>query len=97
MGELWQVEHEACCGVLDTLQRFDYGDRKSSQERVGVVKAGEDEQLDQELCCFHREEGPDPAVVVGESKSAGSRTMPRFLTVVEGDTSMPLTVTCKST
>ena len=68
MGELWQ---EAYCSFLDTLQRFDYGERKSSQERFAVVKAGDDECLDQELCCFPHEEGPDPADVV-ESESAGS-------------------------
>ncbi|KAK0141269.1 hypothetical protein N1851_021711 [Merluccius polli] len=44
--------------------------RESSQERVAVVEAGDEDRLDQELCCFPREEGPDPADVV-ESKSAG--------------------------
>ena len=32
---------------------------------------GDDERLDQELCCFPRKEGTDPADVV-ESESAGS-------------------------
>ena len=42
-----------------------------SPARVAVVEAVDDECLDQELCCFLREEGSDPADVV-ESKSAGS-------------------------
>ena len=57
--------------VLDALQRLDRGGRQSSQERVAVVEAGDDECLDQELRCFPPEEGSDPADVV-ESKSAGS-------------------------
>ena len=64
MGEFRQVEHEACCSILDTLQRFDCGGRESSQERIAVVEAGDDERLDQGLSCFPREEGPDPADVV---------------------------------
>ena len=69
VGELWQVKREACCGV--TLQRFDCGDTKSSQERFAVVEAGDDKCLDQELCCLTCKEGLDPADVV-ESESAGS-------------------------
>ena len=53
------------------LQRFDRGGRESCQKRVAVVEAGDDTCLDQELCCFPQEEGPDPADVV-ESKSVGS-------------------------
>ncbi|KAK0135808.1 hypothetical protein N1851_028305 [Merluccius polli] len=52
LGEIWQVKHKACCSVLDTLQRFDCRDSKSSQEQVAVVEVGDDERLDQELCCF---------------------------------------------
>ena len=44
---------------------------ESSQERVALVEAGDDECLDQELRCFPREEGSDPVDVV-KSKSAGS-------------------------
>ncbi|KAK0146345.1 hypothetical protein N1851_014339 [Merluccius polli] len=43
VGELRQVEHESCCRVLDALQRLDRGGRESSQERVAVVEAGDDE------------------------------------------------------
>ena len=53
MGEFRLVEHEACCSILDTLQRFNHGGRESSQERVVVVGAGDDERLDQELSCFN--------------------------------------------
>ena len=55
----------------DTLQRFKHGGRESSQERVALAVAGDDQRLDKELSCFTCEEGPDPADVV-ESKSAGS-------------------------
>ena len=44
---------------------------ESSQERVTVVQAGNDQRLDQDLCCIICEERPDPADVV-EGKSAGS-------------------------
>ena len=71
VGELRQVVHESRCRVLDALQRLDRRGRESSQERVAVVEVGDDECLDQELCCFPREEGLNPADVV-ESKSAGS-------------------------
>ena len=53
----------AAC-VQDTLQRFNRRGRESSQERVAVVEAGDDQRLDQELCCVPREEGPGPADVV---------------------------------
>ena len=46
MGEFRKVEHEAHCHVLDTLQRFNRRDRESSQERVAVVEAGDDQHLD---------------------------------------------------
>ena len=68
MGELLQVENKSCYWVLDALQRLDRGGRESSQERVAVVEAGDDECLDQELCCFPCEEGSDQADVV-ESKT----------------------------
>ena len=55
--EVGEVEHEARCRVLD--QRFNHRGRESGQERVAVVKAGDDQSLDQELS----EEGPDPADV----------------------------------
>ena len=35
-----------------------------SQEKVAVVEESDDECLDQDLCCFTCEEGPDPADVV---------------------------------
>ena len=63
MGELQQVEHKWRCRVLDVLQRLDGGGRESSQERVAVVEAGEDECWDQELRCFPYEERSDPAAV----------------------------------
>ncbi|KAK0154371.1 putative uncharacterized transposon-derived protein F52C9.6 [Merluccius polli] len=66
------VEHKSCCHILDTLQRLDCRGRKSSQEHVAVVEAGDDERLDQELCCFPREEGPDPA----DSSGSQAKTCP---------------------
>jgi len=43
----------------------------SNQERVAVFEASDDKRLDQDLCCFTCEEGPDPADVV-ESNSTRS-------------------------
>ena len=50
-----------CCSFLDTLQSFN---RRGGQERVAEVEARDDECLDQELSCFPREGGLDPADVV---------------------------------
>ena len=52
-----------------TLQRFSLRGMKSSQEKVAVVLAGDDQRLDQELCPC--EERPDTADVV-EDKPAES-------------------------
>jgi len=72
------------------------GGREFGQERVAVVEAGDDERLDQDLCCFTHDEGPDPAYVVeSDSTRLGHRgdalqdswafsTTPRFLTVGAG-------------
>ena len=38
MGELWTVEHQACCSVLDKLQGFDGTSGEPSQQRVAVVR-----------------------------------------------------------
>ena len=72
----------------------------------GREMVGGDERLDQELCCFPREEGPDPADIV-ESKSAGlGHCSPALQSVGQlivkdhavvplgWGTSMPSTVTC---
>lgn len=34
--------NEACCGVVDVLQRLDFGGRESSQELFAVVEVGDD-------------------------------------------------------
>lgn len=34
-----------------------YGRQESSQERAAVAEAGDDERLDQDLCCFLYEKG----------------------------------------
>jgi len=52
-------EHQVRCCVLDALYTFDCRGRESSQERVAVVKASDDERLDQDLYCFTCEEGPE--------------------------------------
>ena len=66
-----RIVHEARCSVLDTLQQFRHRGWESIQEGVAVVQAGDDQRLNQELCCAFCEERPDPADVV-EGKSAGS-------------------------
>ena len=91
------------CSILYTLQWFSCRNWESSQDRGGVVQAGDDQLFDQELHCFLYEERPDPAVAV-EGTSAGLgvqdtlwfRINPRFLTVDEGDTVMSSTVTDRS-
>ena len=57
--------------ILDTLQQFSCRGLESSQEQVAVEQAGDDQCMDQELCCIHCEERPDPADIVN-GKSAGS-------------------------
>jgi len=65
-----QVEHQARCCVLDAF----YGFYCRGQERVALVEASDGEHLDQDLCCFKCEEGPDPAYVVeGNSTRSGHR------------------------
>jgi len=80
----------------------------SSQKRVVVVEANEEEHLDQDLCCFTCEEGLDPAdVVETNSTRSGHRsdddqhgwsssTTPWFLAVGSGETSMSSMVTSGS-
>ena len=45
--------------------------RHQSQEGVAVVQVGDDQRLDQDLCCIFCEERPDPADLL-QGKSAGS-------------------------
>ena len=70
------------------------GGRESSQERVAVVEASDDERLDQHLCCFTCEEGPDPVdVVESNSTRSGHRGdvgVAGSLQSVKGSTSMSL-------
>ena len=80
------------------LQRFDCGDRKSSQERVAVVEAGDDEHLDQELRCYPLEEGPDPAdVVESESVGDGSESDHQYSQISSIFSQLPLTLFYKHT
>ena len=65
MGTFGYIEKKPCCSVLDTLLWFYHRGCESSQERVAVVQAGDDQHLDQELFW------PDPSDVV-ECKSAWS-------------------------
>ena len=51
LGEFGLIENEVCFSVLDTLQQFSRRGRESSQKQVAVVQAGDDQGLDQELCC----------------------------------------------
>ena len=46
MGELGKAEHQAGCNVLDKLQVFDDTGMEPSQQRVAVVKTGDDKFLD---------------------------------------------------
>ena len=90
--------------LLDTLQRFGCRGRESCQEGVAVVQAGDEQCLDEELCCIFCEKRPDPADVVehksalmlGVQDSPSSRITPRFLAVDEDNTVTSSTVTDRS-
>ena len=71
MGDFGKIVNKAHCSLLDRLQQFSHRGWESSQEGVAVVQAGYYQCLDQELCCIHCEQRPDPADVV-DGKSAGS-------------------------
>ena len=49
VGGFGLIENEACCSVLDMLQRFRRRGWEFSQKRVAIVQAGDDQRLDQEL------------------------------------------------
>ena len=100
MGEFGKIVNEACCSVLDMLQRFSSRGWESSQEGVTVVQTGDGQCLDQELRHIFCEERPDPVDVV-EGKSAGSGhssdvVVLRLLVIKEGHTMKSSTVTDRS-
>uniref|UniRef100_A0A671TL64 S-arrestin n=1 Tax=Sparus aurata TaxID=8175 RepID=A0A671TL64_SPAAU len=73
----------------------------SGQEGIAVVQAGDDQRLDQELCCVLCEERPNPDVVEGKSAGSGHNSdvvarSCRFDAVNEGDTVTSWTVTDRS-
>lgn len=56
-GELCWVKHEVCCGVLGTLQKCDHGGWESSQERVAIVEAGDDDTWTKICAASHVRKG----------------------------------------
>jgi len=48
---------------------------ESCQERVAVIVVGDDEHLDQDLSCFPREEGLDPADVAQSTVQSTERSV----------------------
>ena len=44
MGELWKVEHQPGCTILDTFQGFDGTSGEPSQQRIAVIQMGHDDK-----------------------------------------------------